>query len=198
MKTFSIFCLCGFLTLSAFAQTPTIPQKSESPRSERQERARPGTPASPRSERQPPQERQELRQRVQAHRVAFFTERMALTPAEAEKFWPLYNAYINERERLISEIVQRTRPRGGSGERSEFDASKLSDAEAKRLVDNKIKQFDLERKFHNDLTKMFSSQRVLAFYDAEHSFQREMVNMRTRVQVIDMRDPVREGNRQNE
>ena len=127
---------------------------------------------------QEPQERDAIKQRVQAHRIAFFTERLALTPAEAERFWPLYNTYRNEHERLTAEFVQQTRRRRGNSGQSEFDVSNLSDAEARRLVNDRAKKIDLERKFHNDLTRLFSPQRVLAFYDAERSFQRELINTR--------------------
>jgi len=138
--------------------------------------------------------RQATRQRVQAHRVAYFTERMELTPAEAEKFWPLYNTYRNERDRLISETIRLTTVRKEEGQRSEFDISNLSDAEARRLVNNKTRELELERKFHQDLARMFSPQRVLAFYDAERSFQRELMNTtRTRVEVVDTRGDRQRG-----
>ena len=142
---------------------------------------------------QEPQERDAIKQRVQAHRIAFFTERLALTPAEAERFWPLYNTYRNEHERLTAEFVQQTRRRRGNSGQSEFDVSNLSDAEARRLVNDRAKKIDLERKFHNDLTRLFSPQRVLAFYDAERSFQRELINTRNQVggRVIIMGTDVR-------
>jgi len=124
------------------------------------------------------QDREAFRQRVQAHRVAYFTEKLALTPAEAERFWPLYNAYLTERDRLMNEFTQRTRSRRSCGN-SEFDVSKLSDAEARRLVSNRAKVIDLDRKFHNDLSRIFSPQRVLAFYDAERGFQRELIERHT-------------------
>ncbi|HEY4786501.1 MAG TPA: hypothetical protein VIH57_10650 [Bacteroidales bacterium] len=41
--------------------------------------------------------------RIQAQRVAFFTERLNLTPGEAEKFWPIYNEYDAKRAKLSAE-----------------------------------------------------------------------------------------------
>jgi hypothetical protein len=41
--------------------------------------------------------------KIQAKRVAFFTEKLNLTPAEAEKFWPLYNEYDAKRANLNAE-----------------------------------------------------------------------------------------------
>ena len=162
MKTIFFICFFSLLAVSAQSQPETM-------------RVRPASEEDA---------RQASRQRVQAHRVAFFTEKLALTPAEAERFWPLYNAFRNERDRLNSETIQRTHRRRGPGEPSTFDVSELSDAEARRLVNNKAQQIELERQFHQDLTRLFSPQRVLAFYEAERRFQRELMNMRTRAQEL--------------
>jgi hypothetical protein len=32
-------------------------------------------------------------EKLTAYKIAFFTQRLDLTPAEAEKFWPVYNDY---------------------------------------------------------------------------------------------------------
>jgi len=133
-----------------------------------------------REPRQSQEERDAFRQRVQAERVAFFTERMTLTPAEAEQFWALFNTFQRERDRLNTEIRRRTHVRQAEGERRVFDVSNLSDAEVQQLVDNRARVIDLERQFHNDLTELLSPRQVLAFYDAERIFQRELVNARSR------------------
>ena len=33
----------------------------------------------------------ENKEKLKAHKIAYITERLQLTPAEAEKFWPVYN-----------------------------------------------------------------------------------------------------------
>lgn len=38
---------------------------------------------------------------IQNAKIAFFTTEMGLTPQEAEKFWPIYNEYWNDREKLV-------------------------------------------------------------------------------------------------
>lgn len=40
---------------------------------------------------------QEMREMIQAKKIAFFTEYLDLTPSEAEKFWPLYNNFWKQR-----------------------------------------------------------------------------------------------------
>src|SRR5579863_5444415 len=38
--------------------------------------------------------------RIEALRIAFISEKLNLTPAEAEKFWPVYNAYKKDLDAL--------------------------------------------------------------------------------------------------
>ena len=46
------------------------------------------------------QGRGNLQERIDAQRVAFITEKVNLTPEEAQVFWPLYNRYRNQLEGL--------------------------------------------------------------------------------------------------
>jgi len=112
-----------------------------------------------------------------------FTEQLELTPEEAEQFWRLYFRHESERDSLNRIIRRQTRVRPAQGERPVFDVSNLSDAEAQQLVDYRAKLIDLQRQFHNDLTELLSPQRVLAFYEAERIFQRELVNAMNRVRA---------------
>jgi hypothetical protein len=177
MKTFLFTCLLSCLAFFGYAETQANVTDSL---------------------KENPRERQTFRQRMHAQRVAFFTERMGLTPAEAERFWPLYNRYHNEREKLLNEFLQKTHVKRDSVERGEFDISKLSDADARRLVANEGRRIELERKFHQDLTKIFPPQRVLAFYDAERSFQRELMQTRHRREIETRREVVPQRGRQPE
>ena len=39
-------------------------------------------------------------ERIEAFKIAFFTEKLQLSPEESKTFWPLYNQFENERETL--------------------------------------------------------------------------------------------------
>jgi len=136
-----------------------------------------GCPKEPRTEPQQQDDRGAVKQKIRAHKIAFFTDRLSLTPAEAEKFWPMYNAYTDAREQLMNAFFQEICCKDcpiKKGE-NEVDASKLSDAEALKLINDKVKLFDLEKKLHNDLCKLFSPQRVLIYYCTEREFHRELL-----------------------
>ncbi|MDR0437221.1 MAG: hypothetical protein LBH22_02835 [Bacteroidales bacterium] len=123
------------------------------------------------------EERDVTKQKIQSRKIAFFTEKLSLTPEEARKFWPMYNAYFNVREQLTSSFFKETcckECRMEKGEK-EVDILNLSDAEATKIVNDRAKLFELEKKFHNDLCKLFSPQRVVMYYCVEREFQRELL-----------------------
>jgi len=179
MKTFLITCTLGFFALSGkLYASEGATQHTERQTQERelqQEQRRQMRTAEERT-----RESREFTREIWTGKRNFFNERLELTPEESERFWHLYMRYVAERDRLTAEINRKTRVRQAPGERPVFDVANLSDADAQRLVDYRAKQIDLQRQFHNNLTQLFSPQRVLAFYDAERSFQRELINARSR------------------
>jgi len=40
---------------------------------------------------------------VQSQKIAFFTDKIGLTPEEAEKFWPIYNEYWEKKNKIYVE-----------------------------------------------------------------------------------------------
>jgi hypothetical protein len=41
--------------------------------------------------------------KIQTQRIAFFSQRMEITPSEAQKFWPVYNEYSLKKNTLAAE-----------------------------------------------------------------------------------------------
>src|SRR4051812_44073751 len=79
---------------------------------------------------------QKDRDRIEALRVAFISKRVELTPAESEKFWPVYNEY-NDKIKAIRKNLRQSY-------RKSPDA--ISDAEAEELyrLDLQSKQAETE------------------------------------------------------
>ena len=50
-----------------------------------------------------------VKQKIQAARVAYITDQLALTPEEAEKFWPIYREFSEKRQHLLKEYHQTKR-----------------------------------------------------------------------------------------
>ena len=71
----------------------------------------------------------EKREQIKALKVAFITEELKLTPAEAEKFWPLYNAYDSKQTELRQQKLKSFSDRMESG-----SVDKMSDKEATNFL----------------------------------------------------------------
>ena len=49
------------------------------------------------------EEKDQIRERIQAKRIAFITDKLALTSKEAQAFWPLYNAFKKKEKSIRKE-----------------------------------------------------------------------------------------------
>lgn len=50
----------------------------------------------------------QMKDRIRAAEIAYLSQKLDLTPEEAQKFWPLYNQYTKEVEILIAERRKHT------------------------------------------------------------------------------------------
>ena len=44
----------------------------------------------------------EQEQKIKSQKIAFFTDKIGLTPEEAQLFWPIYNDYWSKKNKIIS------------------------------------------------------------------------------------------------
>src|SRR5690606_32989003 len=77
------------------------------------------------------------REEIESLRVAIFTKQMDLTPAESKVFWPIYNKYRDE----INKLHRSRRDRMG---RLRKEMTTLSEAEVKTLVEEEISFYEKE------------------------------------------------------
>ena len=103
------------------------------------------------------------KEKINAARIAYITERLGLTPEEAEKFWPVYREFVEKRQDLKKEYRQQVKQ--GADEKTLID------------LDLKIKQrqLDLERDYSGRLQKVVSPQKVIALRQAEGDFRRMLL-----------------------
>lgn len=47
---------------------------------------------------------QSVREKIRAAHVAYITDKVALTPEQAEKFWPIYNEFTTRRRAILRKI----------------------------------------------------------------------------------------------
>lgn len=107
-----------------------------------------------------------IRERIQAARVAYITEQLALTPEEAEKFWPIYREYTEKRRQTQQQYREA---------RKNPPANRTPEENDKALVDLGFKvkqeQLDLEKEYSERLLKVISAQKLRMLPDAERKFR---------------------------
>ena len=120
------------------------------------------------------QDFKEKREKVKALKVAYITEQLELTTEEAQKFWPLYNAFDDKQSELRHEkmrsILDRFKP-GNVEKLSEKDAFN-SLAQMEKIEED---LFNLRRKFIKDLQGVVSAKKIIKLKKAEEDFNRELL-----------------------
>jgi hypothetical protein len=113
------------------------------------------------------------REKLESYKIAFFTQRLRLTPGEAEKFWPLYNDLQEKRAGIQAERQQLNR-------RSNQEAESLSDKElitmGDKLIELEVAETELTVKFHQHLKAVLPPMKVIRFYQAENQYKVLLLN----------------------
>jgi hypothetical protein len=112
------------------------------------------------------------REKMEAQRVAFITQKLDLTPDEAKVFWPVYNEYDSKRHDLMKSFR-------GSGDYHRDDLDKLTETEATQILDNQIIEaqtfLDLRKEYHAKFKSVLPAVKILKLYDAERQFQKMLM-----------------------
>ena len=112
-------------------------------------------------------------ERIAAFKIALFTRRLNLSPAEAEKFWPLYNEYDNRRIKLQQERSETIRSINLNEARmSDADLIKAGD----RLVSLQVEEAALTESLHKKLKEVLPPAKVIRVYQAENQFRNQLLN----------------------
>lgn len=142
----------------------------------------PGGPGGP-NDRPSPEKRKE---RIEAMKVGFITDRLQLTPSEAQAFWPVYNQYQDDLEKLRKSRKENLVNAGSVDD--------MSDAEVEKMVDQEMafrqSELDLQKKYHPQFKKVLPIKKVAKMYKAEDDFRRELLN-----QLQSQRDGDKKGGR---
>ena len=112
-----------------------------------------------------------VKQKIDAARIAFITERLGLTPDEAEKFWPVYREFTSKRQEMRKEFNQ-TRKNPDPNRTTEQNEQEALDLGLKL----KQRELDLEKEYSGKLLKTVSAQKVMALRSAENDFRKILIN----------------------
>ncbi|WP_134201719.1 hypothetical protein [uncultured Algoriphagus sp.] len=109
------------------------------------------------------------RERLEAARIAFITTRLDLSPEQAEKFWPIFNEFNEQREEKLKQIAS-LNPRSST--------ESISKEEAQRLIKQR---FELQRELIEDeevfvqkAATVISYQQILQLNSINREFARSI------------------------
>lgn len=113
------------------------------------------------------------KEKMRAERVAFLTTAMELTPAEAEKFWPVYNSMEAERRASFGKVMRTYKAL------SDGVAAGKTDKELEVLVNDYTtankNSHSVEAKYTPQLVKVLSVSKVAKLFVAEEEFRRQQI-----------------------
>ncbi|MBK8965559.1 MAG: hypothetical protein IPM36_02550 [Lewinellaceae bacterium] len=105
--------------------------------------------------------------RLKTYRIAIFTEVLALTPEEAEGFWPVYNDYLDKRDQMQEELKPKKR----------LDLMNDNEVEdqVKRHFEMRQRDVDLEKDLYQKLRSVISLRKIVKIPEAEREFREQLL-----------------------
>jgi hypothetical protein len=129
-------------------------------------------------------------EKIKAARIAFITERLGLTPDEAEKFWPIYREFSQKRQDLKKQFKE---------DRKNPDPAKTTEENEKESLELGLKlkqqELDLEKDYSGRLLNVVPAQKIMALRKAEDDFRRILLDQIQKRQTLRQRQVDRNDQR---
>jgi Spy/CpxP family protein refolding chaperone len=114
------------------------------------------------------------KEQIKALKVAFITDELALTPDEAAKFWPLFNAFEDKQK-----DIKKQKQRGYLDRMDDDSFDKLSDKDAAAMLaqmeSTEDDLYQAKKKFVASLKGIISPVKILKLKKAEENFNRKLL-----------------------
>jgi len=85
-------------------------------------------------------------ERIEALKIAFITNKLQLTPAEAQKFWPVYNRYETD----LREVIKSSNP---------------------NILDKEEQVLNIKKKYQAEFIKVIGSAKTNLLFNSEKEFR---------------------------
>lgn len=112
----------------------------------------------------------ETMEKLEAAKIAFITERLELTPQEAEKFWPIYREYMDKQKLLQNEF---------STLKASYDPKTATDEDNQKILNAgmaiKQKMLDLDKTYTERMKTAISTQQIVSLQKAEQDFRQMLL-----------------------
>ncbi|MCK8523034.1 hypothetical protein M0D21_15760 [Aquimarina sp. D1M17] len=115
------------------------------------------------------------RERMKAHKIAYITEKLDLTPKEAQQFWPIYNAH----EQTMDELKGNNRRLIRNLKETNDGFEGLSDKQAGDFLANYMdieqQKSQARKKLITNLQKVIPNKKILRLIKAEADFNKRIL-----------------------
>lgn len=113
-------------------------------------------------------------EKCKAEKIAFLTDAMELTSAEAEKFWPVYNKCESEKKKSFKAMVSAYKALDEAIKAGK-DAEEI-DSLLDKYIEAQSSGKDIDRKYVAEYRKILPGKKVAKLYIAEESFRRQLIH----------------------
>jgi hypothetical protein len=112
-------------------------------------------------------------EKFRAKKVSFITEKLQLTPAEAQKFWPIYNQ--SEMENWEAQNKRREIEIKVQDENGNLSDKQIIDL-TREMVETHKAEALVSEKYNKKFLEVLPPTKVLKLYQAEHQFRMQMLH----------------------
>ncbi len=128
---------------------------------------------------------QPSKNKFETHKIAFITQRLNLTPEEAQQFWPIFNQFT-EKMQLIR-----------NSSKPDKSIDELGDADTEKIIltefDKEARELDLKKEYYQKFKKVITVKKIAKLYRAERDFKALLIeriqqNKESRKQLRKERD----------
>jgi len=113
-------------------------------------------------------------EKIKAYKISFLTADLELTPAEAEKFWPLYNNYEDRRYELRHEKMK-TYLRKLNDDTINSISEKQARALLSQMENTNRELYLLRKNYVSSLRKVLPAKKIVMLIKSEKDFNRKLL-----------------------
>ncbi len=116
----------------------------------------------------------EKKEQIKALKIAYITNELNLTPDEATKFWPLFNAFEDKQQE-----IRKQKLKAFLEQKDDNSLDKLSEKEATTVLNQmesaEDELYQLKKKFIANLKNVLPATKILKLKKAEEEFSKKLL-----------------------
>ena len=105
--------------------------------------------------------------RMESYRIAYITEKLDLTPEEAQRFWPVYNQFRDELKKIHQD------------KKNQKAIADMTDSEAENAINNNFERDEkvasLKKEYVKKLKGVIAPKKIAQLQQVEQEFKKEVL-----------------------